>query len=200
LAPRRGAPSNASLETAFGVLLVSPAPMASGRPARSSIPHGHREEALSMRLRARRHAGCTVLPRRPSRSSCTYSGGRQGSTSLVRFWCAPRRRRVDTRAEGCGALIALDTATASWVREPSSPPTTPRGLQGGASSGTARSSSDWIGKPRFTDGRSGGATERYLTERTRWGEMAVMERVGRDELPPEDRRALRDLWETLLAQ
>jgi hypothetical protein len=32
------------------------------------------------------------------------------------------------------------------------------------------------------------------------GEMAVMERVGRDELPDTDRATLRNLWETLLAE
>jgi hypothetical protein len=45
-----------------------------------------------------------------------------------------------------------------------------------------------------------GATTDYVNAFYAAGEMAVMERVGRDELSDTDRQALRNLWETLLAQ
>lgn len=41
-------------------------------------------------------------------------------------------------------------------------------------------------------------SEDYLNVFRASAEMAVMERVGRDSLTPDDRRLLRQLWETLL--
>jgi hypothetical protein len=44
-----------------------------------------------------------------------------------------------------------------------------------------------------------GARDDYVNVFYAAGELALMERVGRDELTASDRTALRELWETLLA-